>query len=55
MGRRRETVSRLLNAQDANPTLETITELLSALGIVADITLRRAEDNEHPIHIEMAL
>ena len=55
MGRKRESVSRLLNAGDANPTLDTITELLSALGITADIRLRRATENEHPIHIEMAL
>lgn len=55
MRRRRETISRILNAQDANPTLETITEMLSALGIVAEITLRRATDNERPIQIELAL
>jgi transcriptional regulator with XRE-family HTH domain len=55
MGRKRESISRLLNAEQANPTLETITEILSALGIVADIRLRRAMNDEHPIHIEMAL
>jgi transcriptional regulator with XRE-family HTH domain len=55
MGRKRESVSRLFNAEHANPTLETITELLAALGIVADIRLRRGTDNEHPIHIETAL
>ncbi len=55
MGRKRESVSRLLTDETANPTLDTITQLLSALGIVADIKLRRAEDSEHPIHIEMAL
>lgn len=55
MGRKRESVSRLLTSGSANPTLGTITDLLSALGIVADIRLRRAGDDEHPIHIEMAL
>ena len=55
MGRKRESVSRLLTDEAANPTLDTITQLLSALGIVAEIKLRRSEDSEHPIHIEMAL
>lgn len=55
MGRKRESVTRLLNDGGSNPTLETITELLSALGIVADIRLRRASEGEQPIHIEMAL
>ena len=55
MGRKRESISRLLTDETANPTLDTITQLLSALGIVADIKLRRAEDSEHPIRIEMAL
>jgi transcriptional regulator with XRE-family HTH domain len=55
MGRKRESVSRLLTAEEANPTLETLTQLLSALGIVADIKIRRAAEGEQPIHIEMAL
>jgi ribosome-binding protein aMBF1 (putative translation factor) len=33
MGRRRESISRLLNAQEANPTLETITEMLAAIHV----------------------
>lgn len=49
MGKQRETITRLLNSSDANPTLETLTELLSALGLTADITLRPARENETPI------
>jgi transcriptional regulator with XRE-family HTH domain len=55
MGKRREAVSRILDAEDANPTLGTITEVLDALGITADITLRKATDGEAPIRVAMAL
>ena len=43
MGRKRETLSRLLNDEDGNPTLNTLIELLSALRITADITLRQSK------------
>ena len=55
MGRRREAVSRLLNADDANPTLATLTELLTALGLTADITLRRATEDDVPIRVATTL
>jgi transcriptional regulator with XRE-family HTH domain len=54
-GKRRESVSRLLNTEEANPTLDTITGLVSALGLTADITLRRAENDEAPIKVTVAL
>ena len=55
MGKRREAVSRLLTTEEANPTLDTITELLSALGVTADITLRKAEEGETPLRVALAL
>ena len=51
MGKKREAISRLLTAQDANPTLETVVELLSALRLTADITLRRSKEGEAPIKV----
>jgi transcriptional regulator with XRE-family HTH domain len=51
MGRKRETLSRLLNAENGNPTLNTLIELLSALGITADITLRESKEGEEPIKV----
>ena len=36
---------------DANPTLDTMIELLSALNITADITLREAKEGESSIHV----
>lgn len=55
MGRRRESVSRVLTVGEANPTLDTITELLTALGVTADITLRKAGEGEGPVRIAVAL
>lgn len=51
MGKKRETVSRLLNDDDSNPTLETLMELLSAMRITADITLRQSQEGEAPIKV----
>jgi transcriptional regulator with XRE-family HTH domain len=51
MGKKREAVSRLLTTQDTNPTLATIVELLSALSLTADITLRRSKEGEAPIKV----
>jgi len=51
MGKKREAVSRLLTVQNANPTLATVVELLSALKLTADITLRRSKDGEAPINV----
>jgi transcriptional regulator with XRE-family HTH domain len=55
MGRHSEAASRLLNATDASPTLETLVEILMALGMTADITLRLATDGEDPIRVTMVL
>jgi transcriptional regulator with XRE-family HTH domain len=49
MGRHREAITRLLSASGSNPTLETLMELLDALGLRADITLRPALGDEAPI------
>ena len=51
MGKKREAISRLLSSDEANPTLDTMIELLSALNITADITLREAKEGESPIHV----
>jgi transcriptional regulator with XRE-family HTH domain len=53
MGRHREAVSRLFNAEHPNPTLETFTELLKALGITAEIRLRRSQEGEPPITVDV--
>ena len=55
MGKKREAISRLLSADDANPTLNTLIELLSALKLTADITLRQAEEGEGPIKVAVEL
>ncbi|MFI5274908.1 MAG: XRE family transcriptional regulator [Ktedonobacterales bacterium] len=52
MGRQREAVSRLLNAEHPNPTLDTLTDLLTALGLTAEIHLRRAQGDEPPIRVD---
>lgn len=51
MGKKREAVTRLLSADDINPTLNTLIELLSALNLTADITLRQAREGEGPIKV----
>ncbi len=55
MGKKREAISRLLSADECNPTLNTIVELLSALHLTADITLRQAREGEEPIKVAMEL
>lgn len=55
MGKKREAVSRLFTADDVNPTLNTLIELLSALKLTADITLRQAREGEGPIKVAMEL
>jgi len=55
MGKKREEISRLLSADDINPTLNTLIELLSALKLTADITLRQAEVGEGPIKVAFEL
>jgi transcriptional regulator with XRE-family HTH domain len=51
MGKKRETVSRLFSADNINPTLDTLIELLTALNLTADITLRQAREGEGPIKV----
>ena len=51
LGKKREAISRLLSADDVNPTLNTLIELLSALQLTADITLRRAKEGEGPLKV----
>jgi transcriptional regulator with XRE-family HTH domain len=51
MGKKRETLSCLLNDADSNPTLNTLIEHLSALRITADITLRQSKEGEQPITV----
>jgi DNA-binding phage protein len=52
---KREAVTRLLSDDGVNPTLDTLIELLSALQLTADITLRRAREGEGPITVAMEL
>ena len=54
MGRHREAISRLLNAEHPNPTLDTFSDLLKALGMTAEIHLRPAEGDEPPIRVDVA-
>ncbi len=51
MGRKREVISRLFSDDEINPTLDTVIEMLSALQLTADITLRRSKEGEGPIRV----
>jgi transcriptional regulator with XRE-family HTH domain len=55
IGKKREAISRLFSADDINPTLNTLIELLSALNLTADITIRQAEEGEDPIKVAVEL
>lgn len=55
MGKKRESVTRLLSAEEINPTLNTLIELLTALKLTADITLREAREGEGPITVRTEL
>ena len=50
-GKKREAISRLFSSDEANPTLETIIEFLSALKLTADITLRPSRGGEGPMKV----
>lgn len=50
-GKKREAISRLFSSDEANPTLETIIEFLSALNLTADITLRPSREGEGPMKV----
>jgi len=45
----------MLSADNINPTLDTLIELLSALNLTADITLRQAREGEGPIKVAMEI
>ncbi len=49
MGKQRAVIARLLSSHEANPTLDTFTDLLRALGLKAEVTLRPASPEEAPI------
>jgi transcriptional regulator with XRE-family HTH domain len=53
MGRHREAISRLFNSERPNPTLETFSHLLRALGVTADITLRRSQEGDPSIKVRV--
>jgi transcriptional regulator with XRE-family HTH domain len=47
----RAAISRLLNAERPNPTLDTFNALLRALHVTAEIRLRPAQEGEPPITV----
>jgi transcriptional regulator with XRE-family HTH domain len=52
MDRTRPSVSRLFSDPESNPTLDTITDVLDALEVTADVTLRpRTSPEENPIRV----
>jgi transcriptional regulator with XRE-family HTH domain len=55
MGKQRAVIARLLSSPEANPTIATLTEILQALGLKAEITLRPAAPDESPIEVKLAL
>ena len=55
MGKKREAISRLFSSDESNPTLGTLIELLSALNLTADITLRQAREGEGAITVALDL
>ena len=54
MGRKREAIARLFTIDDPNPTLSTIIDLLTALHLTADITLRPSAEGEGSVNIHIA-
>lgn len=54
MGRQRAAVSRLLHAGRPNPKLDTLTDMLVALGMTAEIHLRPAQEGESPIQVDLS-
>ena len=53
MGRQRMAVSRIFNAARPNPTLDTLTNLLVALGVTAEISFRPSQAGDPPIKVEL--
>src|SRR5712692_500342 len=52
MGIQRSTVTRLFNATHPNPTLDTISDILRALGLQAEIKISPASPEDAPIPIK---
>ena len=52
MGVQRPTVTRLFNAAHPNPTLDTIADILRALGLQAEIKISPATPEDAPIPIK---
>ena len=52
MGIQRSTVTRLFNASHPNPTLDTISDILRALGLQAEIKVSPASPEDAPIPIK---
>lgn len=53
MGTQREAVTRLFNAEHPNPKLDTLTSMFAALGITAEVQLRRAHEGESPLTVKV--
>lgn len=51
-GKSRESLARLFNAENPNPTLDTITDLLRTLHLQAEVTLRRVPEGTPPLAIK---
>lgn len=51
-GLSREAISRLFHTERPNPTLDTLTDLLRALHLQAEVTLRRVPEGTPPIRIK---
>lgn len=51
MGRSRPAVSRLFNVARPNPTLDTFIDLLSALGLTAEVTLRPSHEGDRALKV----
>ena len=51
MGVQRSTITRLFNATHPNPTLDTISDILRALGLQAEIKISPASPEDGPIPI----
>jgi transcriptional regulator with XRE-family HTH domain len=52
MGVQRSTVTRLFNAEHPNPTLDTITDILRALGLQAEVKISPASSKDAALPIK---
>lgn len=53
MGRERSAISRLFNATQPNPTLDTFVDLLKAMALTADVNLRPSREGERAINVSI--